>query len=139
MSEPASTKPYLLRAVYEWCVDNGYTPYISVLVDSNTRVPMEYVRNGEIVLNIGPLSASRLHMGNEIVECTARFSGVARDLLIPVTAVTAIYARESGRGMSFGTEKETGTADAGNETAAPPTLPTNPPKPGGKPTLKRVK
>ncbi len=57
MAEPKSTKPYLLRAVYEWCVDNGYTPHISVVVDSRTRVPMEYVRNGEIVLNVGPVRA----------------------------------------------------------------------------------
>lgn len=139
MSEPPSTKPYLLRAVYEWCVDNGYTPYVSVLVDSNTRVPMEYVRNGEIVLNIGPLAASRLHMGNEIIECTARFSGVAQDLLVPVTAVTAIYARENGRGMSFETEKNAGSPDAGNTAASAPTLPKNSPKSGGKPTLRRIK
>src|SRR2546422_7649855 len=65
MSEPTSTKPYLLRAVYEWCVDNGYAPHISVVVDSRTRVPMEYVRNGEIVLNIGPVAASRLQMGKD--------------------------------------------------------------------------
>ncbi len=87
MSEPTSTKPYLLRAVYEWCVDNGYAPHISVAVDSRTRVPMEYVRNGEIVLNIGPVAASRLQMGNDLIECTARFSGVAKDLVIPVAAV----------------------------------------------------
>ena len=139
MSEPPSTKPYLMRAVYEWCVDNGYTPYISVVVDSNTRVPMEYVRNGEIVLNIGPDAASRLHMGNEIIECTARFSGVAQDLFIPVTAVTAIYARESGRGMSFETENKTTPQEASSDAAPTPLLPKSPPKPGGKPSLKRIK
>ena len=101
MSEPTSTKPYLLRAVYEWCVDNGYAPHISVVVDSRTRVPMEYVRNGQIVLNIGPVAASRLQMGNDLIECTARFSGVAKDLVIPVAAVAAIYAGENGHGMSF--------------------------------------
>jgi len=102
MSEPKSTKPYLLRAVYEWCVDNGYTPQISVVVDSRTRVPMEHVRDGEIVLNIGPVAASRLQIGNDVIECTARFSGVARELVIPVASVAAIYARENGHGMSFG-------------------------------------
>ncbi len=108
MSEPKSTKPYLLRAVYEWCVDNGYTPHISVVVDSRTRVPMEHVRDGEIVLNIGPVAASRLQIGNEVIECTARFSGVAKELVIPVASVAAIYARENGHGMSFGPEKRSG-------------------------------
>ena len=84
-------------------MDNGFTPYLSVIVDGQTRVPMEYVRDGEIVLNIGPLATSRLHMGNDMIECTARFSGVACDLLVPVSAVAAIYARENGQGMSFET------------------------------------
>lgn len=105
MNEPLSQKPYLLRALYEWCVDNGFTPYVSVVVDSETRVPMEYVRNGEIVLNIGPLAANRLKMGNEFIEFAARFGGVAKDLLIPIGAVSAIYARENGHGMSFEVER----------------------------------
>jgi len=129
--EPTSTKPYLLRAVYEWCVDNGYTPQISVAVDERTRVPTEHVRDGEIVLNIGPLAANRLKMGNETIECSARFSGVAKELVIPVAAVTAIYARETGQGMSFESEK----APAGG--AAPG--PKEPPKPGAKPALRRIK
>jgi stringent starvation protein B len=132
MAEPKSTKPYLLRAVYEWCVDNGYTPHISVVVDSRTRVPMEYVRNGEIVLNIGPVAASRLQMGNEVIECTARFSGITQELVIPVATVAAIYARENGHGMSFEPEKK------GEEIAAPPD-PKDPPKSGRKPTLRRIK
>jgi stringent starvation protein B len=137
MSEPTSTKPYLLRAVYEWCVDNGYAPQISVMVDSRTRVPMEYVREGEIVINIGPLAANRLKMGNEIIECTVRFSGIAKELVIPVTAVVAIYARETGQGMSF--EREKGAeADVPSETTAAPG-PKDPPKSGGKPGLRRVK
>src|SRR5262245_58098426 len=105
MAEAASTKPYLLRALYEWCVDNGFTPYVSVMVDSRTRVPMEYVRDGEIVLNIGPNAASRLVIGNELIECSARFSGIARELSIPVSTVGAIYARENGQGMSFEAER----------------------------------
>ncbi len=137
MSEAKSTKPYLLRAVYEWCVDNGYTPHISVVVDSRTRVPMEHVRDGEIVLNIGPVAASRLQIGNEVIECTARFSGVAKELVIPVASVAAIYARENGHGMSFGPEKKE-TAASGEEATAPPD-PKSPPKTGRKPTLRRIK
>jgi stringent starvation protein B len=137
MSEPKSTKPYLLRAVYEWCVDNGYTPHISVVVDSRTRVPMEHVRDGEIVLNIGPVAASRLQIGNEVIECTARFSGVANELVIPVASVAAIYARENGHGMSFGPEKKE-SAGPGDEATAPPG-PKSPPKTGRKPTLRRIK
>ena len=137
MSEAKSTKPYLLRAVYEWCVDNGYTPHISVVVDSRTRVPMEHVRDGEIVLDIGPVAASRLQIGDEIIECTARFSGVAKELVIPVASVAAIYARENGHGMSFGPEKKE-TAAPGEEATAPPD-PKSPPKTGRKPTLRRIK
>jgi stringent starvation protein B len=146
VTEPASTKPYLLRALYEWCVDNGYTPYLSVLVDAQTRVPTEYVRNGEIVLNIGPLATSRLKMGNEFVEFAARFGGVARDILVPVAAVSAIYARENGHGMSFEVDK-TGTPweASGAGLASVPAQqsenhePPSSPSPGGKPTLRRVK
>jgi len=137
MSEPKSTKPYLLRAVYEWCVDNGYTPHISVVVDSRTRVPMEHVRDGEIVLNIGPVAATRLQIGNEVIECTARFSGVARELVIPVASVAAIYARENGHGMSFGPEKKESAAPGDEATF--PSGPKSHPKTGGKPTLRRIK
>jgi stringent starvation protein B len=139
MTEPTSTKPYLLRAVYEWCVDNGYTPHLSVTVDSQTEVPMEYVRNGEIVLNIGPLAASRLQMGNDLIECTARFSGAARNLVVPVAAVTAIYARENGQGMSFERDEKAASRESGNEASGAPLGPGDPPKPGGKPRLRRVK
>jgi len=141
VAEPTSTKPYLLRAIYEWCVDNGFTPYVSVVVDAQTRVPMEYVRDGEIVLNIGPLATSRLVIGNDRIECTARFSGVGRDLLIPVAAVGAIYARENGHGMSFEIEKGAGTATGAGDTGEvrSPDLP-EPPKPsGGRPALRRIK
>ncbi len=139
MSEPTSSKPYLLRAIYEWCVDSGFTPYVSVVVDAQTRVPMEYARDGEIVLNIGPLATSRLLIGNDFIECTARFSGVARELLIPVTAVAAIYARENGHGMSFEIGK--GAAPAEVKEKAGEARPDDvPPKPsGGKPTLRRIK
>ena len=135
--EPTSTKPYLLRAVYEWCVDNGYTPQISVVVDAQTRVPKEHVRDGEIILNIGPLAANRLKMGNETIECSARFSGVAQNLVIPVSAVTAIYARETGHGMTFGVEKKAAEGDAAQEQVAPG--PKDPPKAGARPALRRIK
>ena len=138
MSEPTSTKPYLLRAVYEWCVDNGYAPHISVVVDSRTRVPMEYVRNGEIVFNIGPAAASRLQMGNDLIECTARFSGVAKDLVIPVATVAAIYAGGNGQGMSFEPEKKEMAEQASGEEVAAPPDPKDPPK-RGKPALRRIK
>ena len=136
-AEPTSTKPYLLRAVYEWCVDNGYTPQISVVVDARTRVPMEHVHDGEIVLNIGPLAADRLKMGNEIIECSARFSGVAKDLVVPVAAVTAIFARETGHGMSFEREEKPAGGEAAQEPAVPD--PKDPPKHRSKPALRRIK
>lgn len=143
MSEPIPTKPYLLRALYEWCVDNGYTPYISVIVDAQTRVPPEYVRNGEIVLNIGPLAANKLKLGNEYVEFSARFGGVGKDLYIPVTQVSSIYARENGHGMSFDIENEQAAAPAESTQSPPPAQPDNstaPPAPGGgKPSLRIVK
>lgn len=96
-----STKPYLLRALYEWCTDNGYTPHIAVRVDNSTRVPRQFVRDGEIVLNISFEATSQLQMGNEWIEFTARFSGKAHKLEIPVANVLAIYARENGQGMAF--------------------------------------
>ena len=148
MAEATSTKPYLLRALYEWCVDNGFTPYISVMVDARTLVPMEYVREGEIVLNIGPLAASRLVIGNELIECSARFSGVARELSIPVSTVAAIYARENGQGMSFEIEKSPpppaepppagDPTSAGGSSNGQPEQP-DPVRPAGKPNLRRVK
>ena len=96
-----STKPYLLRALYEWCTDNGYTPYIVVSVDARTRVPMEFVKNGEIVLNISFEATGNLKMDNEFIHFKARFGGVAREIEVPVDNVSAIYARENGQGMAF--------------------------------------
>jgi stringent starvation protein B len=100
MSE-TSTKPYLLRAIYEWCTDNGYTPYMAAVVDARTRVPMEFVKNGEIVLNISFSATSGLKMENDLVRFSARFGGVSRDIMVPVENVVAIYARENGQGMAF--------------------------------------
>lgn len=149
MSEIA-TKPYLLRALYEWCVDNGYTPHLAVKVDSRTQVPAEYVRNGEITLNVSPSAVHKLQMGNELIEFSARFAGVARQISVPVASVYALYARETGHGMTFDVDaaKSAAQAVAEAEPAAPhePTAalpaPSNEPptKPGGgKPALRRVK
>jgi len=100
MSE-TSTKPYMLRAIYEWCTDNGYTPYLAAMVDAQTRVPREFVENGEIVLNISFSATSGLKMDNDVIHFNARFSGVSREISVPVENVVAIYARENGQGMAF--------------------------------------
>jgi stringent starvation protein B len=100
-SSPSSTRPYLIRALYEWCTDNGFTPYLAVSVDDSVQVPREYVKDGAIVLNISFDATSSLTLGNEYIEFKGRFSGVAREILVPVGHVTAIYARENGQGMAF--------------------------------------
>ena len=115
MSE-TSTKPYLLRAIYEWCTDNGYTPYMAAVVDGGTRVPMEFVKNGEIVLNISFSATSGLKMENDLIRFSARFGGVSRDISVPVDNVVAIYARENGQGMAF----EASSKSADQQTADVP-------------------
>jgi stringent starvation protein B len=100
MSE-TSTKPYLIRAIHEWCADNGYRPYIAVVVDERTVVPMEFVRNGEIVLNVSADATSHLVIGNDLIEFEARFNRVARQVSVPIENVSAIYAAENGHGMAF--------------------------------------
>lgn len=99
------TKPYLLRALYEWCTDNGYTPHLAVRVDNSTRVPREFVRDGEIVLNISFDATSGLKMGNEWIDFNARFSGKSHHIEVQVANVLAIYARENGQGMAFPVEE----------------------------------
>ena len=99
--DTSSTRPYLIRALYEWCSDNGLTPYIAVRVDETVQVPREYVKNDEIVLNISLDATSSLNLGNEFIEFKARFAGTARDIMVPVGRVIAIYARENGQGMAF--------------------------------------
>ncbi len=103
MSEPeiVSTRPYLIRAIYEWCTDNGFTPYMAVAVDASVQVPTEFVKDGEIVLNVSFDATSGLDMGNDYVRFQARFGGVARQIIVPVDHVIAIYARENGQGMAF--------------------------------------
>ena len=111
-----STKPYLIRALYEWCTDAGFTPYIAVAVDESVRVPVEFVKNGEIVLNVSALATNHLKLGNETIEFQARFGGVPREVYVPVPRVIAVYARENGQGMAFEVPK---VAPAGVEPAAP--------------------
>ncbi|MFZ1445958.1 MAG: ClpXP protease specificity-enhancing factor [Candidatus Dechloromonas phosphoritropha] len=138
-----STKPYLLRAIWEWCCDNGFTPYIAVQVDSRTRVPREFTRDGQIVLNIGPDASNKLMIGNDFIEFQARFGGVARELSVPVEQVTAIYSRENGAGMAFEIGAEAGlVADEAPKQETVETSGDNPepPRPeGGRPKLQRIK
>ncbi|HEX5389629.1 MAG TPA: ClpXP protease specificity-enhancing factor [Burkholderiaceae bacterium] len=96
-----STRPYLIRALHEWCTDNGFAPYLAVQVDGSVQVPREFVKNNEIVLNVSFDATSGLKLGNDYVEFKARFGGVARDIIVPISHVVAIYARENGQGMAF--------------------------------------
>ncbi len=122
MPKERSTKPYLIRAIYEWCGDSGLTPYLAVKVDAQTRVPMEFVKDGEIVLNISEDAAHRLTLGNESIQFAARFSGVSRECSIPVAAVTGIFARENNQGLFFQPEPADDAAvPAGESVQSPPT------------------
>lgn len=96
-----STKPYLIRAIYEWCCDNGYTPHLVVKAGGRARLPMAYVRNGEIVLNVSPTATNGLQMGNDVIEFQARFNGVPEYVVVPVDNVLAIFARETGFVVPF--------------------------------------
>lgn len=117
MSELTSTKPYMIRAIHEWCVDNGLTPHLLVVVDDQTRVPMAYVKSGEIVLNINYSATKGLQIANDAITFSARFGGVANDLYIPMRAVRGIFARESGHGMFFQSEPEVSGKPAGENGA----------------------
>jgi len=99
--ESPSTRPYLIRAMYEWCTDHSFTPYVAVKVDGSVQVPLAFVQGGEIVLNISFDATSSLQLGNEFIEFKARFGGKPRDIMVPINRVMAIYARENGQGMSF--------------------------------------
>jgi stringent starvation protein B len=167
-NQGTSTRPYLLRALHDWCTDNGFTPYIAVFVDETVQVPMEYVKNNEIVLNVGFEATSALKLGNQFIEFKARFGGSSRDILVPVDHVVAIYARENGQGMAFPVPADGGTgkaesgavkttaptgglrlastrpdasdeASAGVDEAPADEPPTDPAGGGGRPSLKRVK
>lgn len=127
-----STKPYMLRAMYEWCVDSGYTPHLVVAVDGHTRVPPAYVKDGEIVLNINYSATKDLLIGNDAVTFSARFGGIASDIHVPIGAVRGIFARENGQGMFFEPEPAPDPADSSGE-------PPDQPPPTRKPALKLVK
>lgn len=138
-SPSTSTRPYLVRALHEWCTDNGFTPYVTVSVDDSVQVPREYVNNGEIVLNVSFDATSGLQLSNEFIQFKARFGGVARDILVPMGRVMAIYARENGQGMAFPApvvgEAISAPAQADSQTDPPPSPPTGTPRP----QLKRIK
>ncbi|NBT00208.1 MAG: ClpXP protease specificity-enhancing factor [Betaproteobacteria bacterium] len=121
-----STKPYLIRAIHEWCSDQGHTPYLAVAVDEHTQVPMEYVKAGEIVLNVSLAATNRLRLGNDWIEFQARFGGVARDISIPIGNVSAIYARETGHGMAFEVSKAPAHVQAQSSSPAPASPSQNP-------------
>jgi stringent starvation protein B len=147
MSE-ISTKPYLIRAIFQWCVDQGLTPYLAVAVDNRTTVPRSFVQDGQIVLNISPDATQSLVMGNELIAFQARFGGIAQNISVPVDNVSAIYARENGHGMAFEVSAlpagDTGI-DADDASVVPDVqaqLPDDAPKPpkgGGRSHLKLVK
>lgn len=147
-----STKPYLIRAIHEWCADQGFTPYLAVAVDATTRVPREFVKDGEIVLNVGHDATHQLSLGNEEITFQARFGGRPYPVVVPIDRVQAIYARENGQGMAFeiveeGAQEavsedvrqklsvlpgtETGEADTPTDTDDRP--------PSGRPHLTRIK
>ena len=155
--DATATRPYLLRALHEWCTDNGYTPYVVVVVDETVQVPMEYVKNGEIVLNVSYDATAGMALGNDYIEFKARFGGVPREIIVPVSRVMAIYARENGQGMSFPMAQSTANSSSQAQPSAEsrPALsavetstvnqnpddqpPTNPSAPTGRPTLTRIK
>jgi stringent starvation protein B len=143
MSEITSTKPYLIRALHEWCVDNGMTPHLLVAVDAQTRVPMAYVKDGEIVLNLNYAATKDLQIGNDAVTFSARFGGVSQNLYVPTSAVRGIFARENGQGMFFQPEPDTEAEAAKVESAEieTPAVEDKSKKPATakKPSLKLVK
>ena len=139
-----SQQPYFLRALYEWCVDSGHTPYLTVRVDKQTRVPQAYVKDGQIVLNVGPSAVRNIHMDNEWVTFSARFGGMSHSIEVPVGNVVAIHARETGEGMAFENLSqpiEQETADAGDVQSADQQDDQGgaPQPPRGRPQLKVVK
>lgn len=136
MQQTVSTKPYLIRALHEWCSDQGYTPYLVVAVRCKMQVPMEYVKDGEIVLNIGYNATRNLTLGNDYITFSARFNGVSREIVIPVGAVVSIFAKESGDGMGFEYEEASPDLNAANHAETTPVSlklqpEPEPPQPGG--------
>ncbi len=142
ISQSTSTRPYLVRALHEWCTDNGFTPYVAVLVDETVQVPREYVNNGEIVLNVSFDATSGMQLSNEFIQFKARFGGVAREIVVPMGRVIAIYAKENGQGMAFPAPAPTpagACVDASVASDSPPEPPSGSPSNSTRPQLKRVK
>ncbi len=137
MSVDASTKPYLIRAIHEWCNDKNYTSYNSVKVDEHTLVPMEFIKDGQIVLNASYAATRNLTMNNEFVQFSARFNCVSREVRLPIPAVLGIFAKENGHGIFF----EVQAAATAPASQSGPTSPGHrPAKPkSGKPDLKIIK
>lgn len=146
-TELPSTRPYLIRALYDWCSENGFTPYVAVKVDNSVQVPREYVQGGEIVLNVSMDATSSLKLGNDFIEFKARFGGKPREIMVPIHRVMAIYARENGQGMAFPVSDEESSAAALSAVDSPtlesmdtedkPETPS--PSHPGRPALKRIK
>ncbi|MFA5825261.1 MAG: ClpXP protease specificity-enhancing factor [Gallionellaceae bacterium] len=139
MSE-ISTKPYLIRAIYDWCADSGLTPYLAVQADEYTQVPMGYVKDGKIVLNISVDAVRNLHMGNEDISCSGRFGGVSHQIIVPIASVMGIFAKENGQGLVFQGQDSSPILSAAVENKSggggePP----DSPAPQGKPKLRVVK
>ncbi len=119
MSEQ-SAKPYLLRAICEWCADTGLTPYLAVRVNPQTRVPQAFVKNGEIVLNISGAATRRLTINNEWVQFNARFNGVSQEVAVPMNAIAGIFAKETGYGFAFSVAQEPASSlEAASEPVTP--------------------
>ena len=140
MTTLTSTKPYMIRAIHEWCVDNGCTPHLLVAVNSQTRVPLAYVKAGEIVLNLNYAATKDLQIENDAIIFSARFGGVSQHLYVPMNAVRGIFARENGQGMFF--ELETSATDMplkAKKTDSESLSETVKPAVGKKPTLTIVK
>jgi len=136
----ASTTPYLIRAIFEWCCDNGLTPYIAVKVDETTKVPMEYVKNGEIVLNVSPDATRNLKIGNDLLHFSARFAGVSREISVPINTIGGIFAKETGQGLSFQTSPSPTQVAVPMKTDAVPPNDDHPPSPSGRrPRLQVIK
>lgn len=164
MAQLPSTRPYLIRALHQWCMNHGFTPYLAVAVDGSVRVPRQHVVNGEIVLNVSTDATGGLSLGDEFIEFKARFGGVPQQVIVPVDRVSAIYARENGQGMAFPVQPSIPVAsvdasqygDNGAENAVTPLMlvdsalpasaddaekpePSDEPPSGPRPTLKRIK
>lgn len=116
-----STRPYLARAIYEWCIDSGLTPYLAVRVNDQTEVPMSYVKDGEIVLNLSSGAVRNLELGNEWITCSGRFGGTSFDLIVPIEAVIGIFAKETGQGLVFqGSDPQQPTPGGESSNASKP-------------------